>query len=30
VPDGIDEMIAALESGLISNPADPAHYNVRP
>lgn len=30
VSDGIDEMIAALESGLIENPADPAHYNVRP
>lgn len=30
VTDGIDEMIAALESGLIENPADPAHYNVRP
>ena len=29
VADGIDEMIAALESGLIENPADPAHYNVR-
>jgi nucleoside-diphosphate-sugar epimerase len=29
VTDGIDEMIAALESGLIENPADPAHYNVR-
>jgi len=29
VPDGMDEMIAALESGLIENPADPAHYNVR-
>jgi nucleoside-diphosphate-sugar epimerase len=29
VPDGIDEMIAALDWGLIENPADPAHYNVR-
>jgi nucleoside-diphosphate-sugar epimerase len=29
VSDGIDEMIAALEAGLIENPADPAHYNVR-
>jgi nucleoside-diphosphate-sugar epimerase len=29
VSDGIDEMLAALESGLIENPADPSHYNVR-
>src|SRR5262245_4040224 len=29
VPDGMDELIAALESGLIENPADPSHYNVR-
>jgi nucleoside-diphosphate-sugar epimerase len=29
VPDGIDEMLAALESGLIEDPDDPAHYNVR-
>jgi hypothetical protein len=29
VGDGIDEMLAALESGLVENPADPSHYNVR-
>jgi nucleoside-diphosphate-sugar epimerase len=29
VSDGIDEMLAALESGLVENPADPSHYNVR-
>jgi len=29
VADGIDEILSALESGLIENPADPAHYNVR-
>ena len=29
VPDGMDELIAALESGLIENPADPSYYNVR-
>lgn len=29
VPDGIDEMLTALESGLIEDPDDPAHYNVR-
>ena len=29
VSDGIDEMLTALESGLIENPADPSHYNVR-
>ena len=29
VPDGMDELIAALESGLVENPADPSHYNVR-
>ena len=28
VPDGIDEIIAALESGLIPDPSDPTHYNV--
>ncbi len=29
VGDGIDEMLAALESGLVENLADPSHYNVR-
>jgi nucleoside-diphosphate-sugar epimerase len=28
VPDGIDEIIAALEAGLIPDPSDPSHYNV--
>ena len=29
VPDGIDEIATALESGLVENPADSAYYNVR-
>jgi nucleoside-diphosphate-sugar epimerase len=30
VPDGIAEITAALETGLIEDPAEPAYYNVRP
>ena len=29
VPDGIDEIATALESGLIEDPHHPAHYNVQ-
>jgi nucleoside-diphosphate-sugar epimerase len=29
VPDGIEEIAAALEAGLIDDPSDPIHYNVR-
>lgn len=29
VPDGIDEIATALESGLVENPADSAYYNVQ-
>ncbi len=29
VPDGIEEVATALETGLIEDPADPAYYNVR-
>jgi len=28
VPDGMDEIIEALEAGLIPDPSDPSHYNV--
>jgi nucleoside-diphosphate-sugar epimerase len=30
VPDGIEEIAAALEGGLIDDPGQPAHYNVKP
>jgi nucleoside-diphosphate-sugar epimerase len=29
VPDGIEEIATALETGLVENPADAAYYNVR-
>jgi nucleoside-diphosphate-sugar epimerase len=30
VPDGIEEIATALETGLVEDPADSAYYNVRP
>jgi nucleoside-diphosphate-sugar epimerase len=30
VPDGIEEIARALETGLVEDPADAAYYNVRP